>query len=160
MQNAPRRRHSVPVHSRPRYRPPAHHLCGGLSRRRYRNRTILLRYIAIEHQGQGKPLLPAPVAAILSSPWVNVYSAVDPAFARLYKHVSTDDLPSERQAWGAQAYVTGEEGTAAEAYISSHRHAFRTRALLLFCMYWRGGDSKRRRISICGEYEERGEQGA
>lgn len=89
----------------------------------------LLRYIADNDQ-----LLPSPLAAVLCRPWIDVYSARDPAFAARYRKIITDYVPSELQAWGARTYIPDQVDDAVKAYISPHNHPFRTPAFLWLCL--------------------------
>ena len=88
----------------------------------------LLRYIA-----DNEPHLPPPLAAVLCSPWIDVYSARDPAFALRYCNVTTDYVPGELLAWGARTYIPEKVEDGANAYISPQNHPFRTRAFLWLC---------------------------
>ena len=88
----------------------------------------LLRYIADNEQ-----LLPSPLAAILSSPWIDVASACD--FAKLTRqcNTKTDFVPSVLQAWGARTYVP-KNMDVANPYISPNKQPFRSKTLLWICV--------------------------
>lgn len=90
----------------------------------------LLRYIAA-YDGN---VLPAPFAAILCSPWVDVYATREPDFARRYRSVATDYVPSELQAWGAQTYVLTRADATVDVYVSPYTHPFRTQTMLWLCI--------------------------
>ena len=88
----------------------------------------LLRFIA-----DNRELLPHPLAAVLSSPWVNVFAAHDPAYALHHHNPATDYVPGNLQAWGARTYIP-DHADAADPYISPHGHPFRTNTILWFCL--------------------------
>lgn len=88
----------------------------------------LLRYIADNEQ-----LLPAPFAAVLSSPWVDIASARDAEKLTRQCSTGTDYVPSALQAWGAHRYVPSNMD-AAHPYISPIKQPFGTSALLWICV--------------------------
>ena len=88
----------------------------------------LLRYIADNEQ-----LLPAPFAAVLSSPWIDVALACDAERLTRQCSTRTDYVTSRLQAWGARTYVP-ENMDAAHPYISPNKQPFRTSTLLWICV--------------------------
>ncbi|CAF9938510.1 hypothetical protein IMSHALPRED_000825 [Imshaugia aleurites] len=89
----------------------------------------LLRYIA-DNNGT---LLPHPVAAVLCSPWVDVFLALDPGSQQRHEKSPADYVPSNLQSWGARTYVPSHL-PASDKYISPNRQPFRTKAALWICL--------------------------
>lgn len=61
----------------------------------------LLRYI----KNTGQDNLPAPSAALLFSPWLDIGAAQDPTYITNHKNYPTDYLPGNFTAWGSRAYI-------------------------------------------------------
>ncbi|MCJ1321667.1 hypothetical protein MMC15_007012 [Xylographa vitiligo] len=59
----------------------------------------------LRHIGNPKTELPAPLAALLFSPWLDIKSARDPASVTGNRNYDTDYLPANFTGWGAQAYI-------------------------------------------------------
>lgn len=91
--------------------------------------VTLLRYIS-SNQGT---LLPHPLAAVLSSPWLDVSSALDPDSKQRHEQAPADYVPVDLQAWGARSYVP-PGSDASDPYISPARHPFQTEAALWICV--------------------------
>ena len=89
----------------------------------------LLRYIADNND----TLLPHPLAAVLSSPWVDVSAALSPGSKQRHAQSPADYVPEILQSWGARTYVP-RHLDASDAYISPGRHPFRTKAALWICL--------------------------
>ena len=85
-------------------------------------------------------LLPAPRAAILCSPSVDVRRVLDPAFpTTLYRRARADYVPAALLMWGMRAYaqdvfIKAEYDEEMLAYASPTGRAFRTVASLFFCV--------------------------
>ena len=88
----------------------------------------LLRYIA-----ENPDKLPHPRAAILSSPWVDLVSAINPENLNKHCKASTDYLPGNFTAWGAREYVPSQMD-AASPYISPLNHPFHTETPIWICV--------------------------
>ena len=88
----------------------------------------LLRYIADNEQ-----LLPSPLAAVLSSPWIDVASACDNAKLTRQCNTKTDFVPSVLQAWGARTYVP-KNMDVANPYISPNKQPFRSKTVFWICV--------------------------
>lgn len=88
----------------------------------------LLRYIA-----ENDTLLPHPLAAVLSSPWVDVSSALSPSSKQRHAQSPADYVPETLQSWGARTYAPGRLD-ASDAYISPGRHPFHTKTALWICL--------------------------
>ena len=88
----------------------------------------LLRYIT-----DNDTLLPHPLAAVLSSPWVDVSSALSPGSKQRHANSPVDYVPANLQSWGARTYAP-RHLDASDAYISPGRHPFRTKAALWICL--------------------------
>ena len=93
------------------------------------NLTIgLLRYVA-----DNPDKLPHPRAALLRSPWVDLFSALNPNSVDKHRSASTDYLPGSFTAWDARKYVPSQMNTASP-YISPLNHPFYTGASLWVCV--------------------------
>ena len=85
------------------------------------NLTIaLLRYIS---EAGDEKNLPAPTAALLWSPWLDLHAAQDPAYLATNKRNHTDYLVGNFVSWGVNAY-TPPTMKANNPYISPLRHPF------------------------------------
>ena len=88
----------------------------------------LLRYIA-----DNSEKLPHPRAALLGSPWLNLFSALDPKNIDKHRNASTDYIPGILASWGAHEYVP-RHMDAASPYISPLNHPFYTDTPLWVCL--------------------------
>ena len=88
----------------------------------------LLRYIA-EYPDK----LPHPRAALLGSPWLDIFSSRDPSSLDKHRNASTDYIPGILAAWGAHEYVPSHMD-AASPYISPLNHPFYTETPLWVCV--------------------------
>ena len=84
----------------------------------------LLRYIA-DHPD----LLPAPRAALLWSPWVDIAGSLDPKSIDRNRNEKTDFIPGGLVTWGAKTY-TPKFMEASHPYISPLGNPFRTKTSL------------------------------
>lgn len=88
----------------------------------------LLRYIA-----DNPDRLPHPRAALLGSPWLDLFSALDSNNMDKHRFASTDYIPGILAAWGAHEYVPSHMD-AASPYISPLNHPFSTETPLWVCV--------------------------
>ena len=88
----------------------------------------LLRYIA-----DNPDRLPHPRAALLGSPWLDLFSTLDPNNIDNHRNASTDYLPGIFASWGAHEYVPSHID-AASPYISPLNHPFYTEVPLWVCV--------------------------
>ena len=85
------------------------------------NLTIaMLRYIS---ETKDERNLPAPSAALLWSPWLDLSAAKDPVYITSSKRSSTDYIVDNFTSWGVNAYVPPTM-KADDPYISPLRHPF------------------------------------
>ena len=69
-----------------------------------------------------------PKAAILSSPWVDVYAmrCFDPVSSSLYSRTATDYVPPGLLFWGARTYIPRKTNGEIDMYISPYSRPFLT----------------------------------
>ena len=59
----------------------------------------------LRHIGNPKTQLPAPSAALLFSPWLDIKASRDPASVTGNRNYDTDYLPANFTGWGARTYI-------------------------------------------------------
>ena len=83
----------------------------------------------LRHIDSSKTELPAPLAALLFSPWLDIKSARDPARITGNRNYATDYLPANFTAWGAEAYIPAHLDVDSP-HFSPLDHAFHTETRL------------------------------
>ncbi|MCJ1281200.1 hypothetical protein MMC26_000518 [Xylographa opegraphella] len=79
----------------------------------------------LRHIGNPKTQLPAPSAALLFSPWLDIKASRDPASITGNRNYATDYLPPNFTGWGAQAYIPPHMDIN-DPHFSPLEHAFHT----------------------------------